>query len=1402
MGEDPCVIWLNNPFDLSDVTHYQINETITIQEWVDSHGGLSRINRMPTVCVYDGKELMRSEYNQSIEKPVCFVILPTGGDSGTNPLAAIAMIALSVYVPGAVAGLGGAFSTTTVGVTSVTSLTFTGAMVSAGIMMGGAMLINMVFPPPGLPSSASPAQASTTYSLQAQGNSARLGGPIPVNYGRMRIYPDFAATPYSEYESNEQYLYQLFCIGQGQNRVSEIRLENTPIENFEEATIEIIPPMGKVTLFHTAVAIAPEAGGQDLSDPISLGPYVLNDSGTEVSRVACDIVFPGGLMGVDEGGDEYTVGVHLRIWVESVDDDGDVIGGEIPVFDETISDRTRTAIRRTLAADVPPARYQMTITRITDTAPNNETKSCQLGAMKGYLVDDNEYGDLTLLAMRVRATANISDAASRLVNVLNERLIPVWDPDNGWTVEPVITRNPSWAFADAVRARYGGDFSDAEIDLHGLHYLAGLFDERGDCFDGRFDTEQSLWDGLGKIGQVCRSGPVRQGNLIRLIRDQLIETPTQLFGMANMSELSIDYVMHDDRTADSVKVTYWDETRDYTETTVLAQLPDDTADNPQEITLFGCCQYEQAWREGMYLAASNRERRQLVSWKTGMEGHIPTFGDLVWINHDLLSTDQQFGGTVEAVTDDVLTLSRDVLISDEATWYIIIRNRYGEPSDPIPIESVDSHHIRLLDTLPYIETDSQKEPSHFVIGKGQHYAAGVKITAITPEDLDSVAIAGCIESELVHTADQGEIPPAPPPITPPPPGLDIDDLISTQGGTAQNPVIYLSWAIAPGADHYQVEYRISGSGVYQPAGSGFTLVNSHEFTCEPGMITCRVSALAAVRGDWAEITVNAGGDFEVPERMNPQLSEPFEGESLRVVWQKEPSAARYLVEVWSSGHCCRSLYLNRDVLNYEYHYTDAQRDSAGRTITVKVLAQNAENINGEFGEVTATNEPPDTPDNVEATGLLDSLVVSCEHNDSPDIFELRVYGEQRSGFTPSADNLLARSANSLVNVPVPVNTTWWVRLAWVDVWGTSDLNFSGEYRATAERITETEITENSISTPLLKANAVTAEKISVDELSAISANLGHATAGTFETDAGAEPKVVLSSQGDYPLWIGQGELDSNGDLYFDKTRNELWSHDLNSVRGRFDNASVTGTLSGSTITGGDITGASVHGGYIIGSEVIAGELSYPTEAGIDYPSDLFPPGTPDIPVSAVESVQLQLNSGQVSVPRTDTDSPDKAFWLTGIPLASCDYNSWVTSQRFRFYRAPQGWYKIEFTAESSGYHSDRSNGYIFIRINSVDIHTLILVDVFHNNGAPTGWKYATYTDNGLVIRGGMEGQSRALNVIIESYQDAVSGQLPNFSGVQDNAIQFGFSIHRTTGYKTPGSVDQIINLNNSYDPAP
>lgn len=76
----------------------------------------------------------------------------------------------------------------------------------------------------------------------------------------------------------------------------------------------------------------------------------------------------------------------------------------------------------------------------------------------------------------------------------------------------------------------------------------------------------------------------------------------------------------------------------------------------------------------------------------------------------------------------------------------------------------------------------------------------------------------------------------------------------------------------------------------------------------------------------------------------------------------------------------------------------------------------------------------------------------------------------------------------------------------------------------AGSITTDKIEVGAITTEKLEAGAVTAEKITVDELSAITANLGHITAGLIEsirifgsyvaTRNGAFPRAELNNQGD------------------------------------------------------------------------------------------------------------------------------------------------------------------------------------------------------------------------------------------------------------------------------------------------
>lgn len=197
----PHVLTHYNPFTPSrDYRHAQVLAGTVIAD-------LQPETDLPYICLLNGKPLMRKDWGKSLAETdiVNFVVLPQGG-GGSNPLRIVALIAvmvLSVYTGGLVAGL--------------TESALMGSFASAAVGLVGSALVNALIPEKTALSSSgySTAQASPTYSLSAQGNASRIGEVIPVQYGRHKCYPDFAALPYLEYAGNEQYLYELFCIGLG-----------------------------------------------------------------------------------------------------------------------------------------------------------------------------------------------------------------------------------------------------------------------------------------------------------------------------------------------------------------------------------------------------------------------------------------------------------------------------------------------------------------------------------------------------------------------------------------------------------------------------------------------------------------------------------------------------------------------------------------------------------------------------------------------------------------------------------------------------------------------------------------------------------------------------------------------------------------------------------------------------------------------------------------------------------------------------------------------------------------------------------------------------------------------------------------------------------------------------------
>lgn len=829
--------------------------------------------RQPFICLYNGRPLLRAAWRRRVRDgdTVAFVLLPqggSGGGGGSNPMRIVLQIAIAFIAPEIAVGLLGQ---TLAGTAVIGSITM-GQIVGGIIGMGLNLLVGALIPTPKQSSSATfsasggLASPSPTYALSAQGNLARLGQPIPSMYGRHIVYPDFAAAPYAEYAGNEQFLYQLFCIGQGEYEVEAIRIEDTTISSFDEITYELVAPGGSVTLFPTEVETSGEVAGQEALTSTTLGPFVANDAGTVTNALAIDVVMGRGVYYATDSGGLSSMTVQWHVEARTIDDSGTPTGSFFTLGTESYTAATTTPQRKSYRYSVPSARYEVQFTRL-DTKQTDSRYGHELAwtGLRAYLPSTQDYGQVTLLAMRLRATNNLSQQASRKINVIATRKLQTWSAGAGWSTSAVATRSPAWAFADVCRAAYGAQLADARIDLEALVALAATWASRGDTFDGVFDSQGTVWEALTQIARAGRAVPYIQGGIVHCVRDEAATLPVAMFSQRNIlrNSLKLQYLFASEETADAVDVAYFDEST-WTERIVRAELAGGTSDRPAQIKLFGVVDRDQAWREGMYVAAANRYRRRLITFGTEMEGFIPSLGDLIAVQHDLPRWGQSGEVVAWVAGTKTATLSEPLDWSAGGPHKLAFRTRGGSPSGPYTATAgVDVWHVVLSDwvsgTDPTPDTGATRERSHFAFGPADEEYILARVLGVKPKTPETVEIAAVVESDYVHTADTGSAPTDSAWQLPARFTVPVVLGLSAYSMPEDPSIMLLSWQPAPGADHYLVEVS-NGDGTWTRMGEVAAANFSATAIYGPSTLI-RVAAVGMTRGPWVQIAYGAAASY-------------------------------------------------------------------------------------------------------------------------------------------------------------------------------------------------------------------------------------------------------------------------------------------------------------------------------------------------------------------------------------------------------------------------------------------------------------------------------------------------------------------------------------------------------------
>ncbi len=866
---------------------------------------------LPTIAVISdaagvSRPVMRGEWHVRQVTPghqLAFVPVPAGG-SLKSILSAVAGIALAVFAPWAAGALAGVMGLTA----GTAAFNIASGLIGAGIMIAGQFVLNRLLPQ----QSNTGLTAESVYTARASSNRAMPNEVIPVLYGRLRYAPPYAARPYAEFVDNDQYLYQLHCLSVGHVDPERWEIGDTLVwtgsGGFQgsfaggDTKIEIVRPGGEIKLFPANVVSASTVDGQQVPDaPEWLGPFAVSAPGTKVNRIACDYVFPLGLVHINKKGKASHVSRTVTAQYRRIDNSGNSIGSWSNLFSVTHNAATRTPQRFSKSADVPNDRYEVRFAASGADSSDNTGSSSTLnrvvwGGLRGYVEGFVTPSNVTLVATRIRATEHLSSAASGQYLFTCQRRLPLWSANTGWSA-PVVTRNPAWAVADILRSL---GIADDEYDLGWLATYANLWETRGDHFDALFDRRWQASEALDAILRAGRSYHVRLGSIIGFVRDEPRQVKRMAFGPDSVVRGSIRRhdVWFSEDAPDHLEVVYLDgET--WTEKTVVTAIGAIGHDKPQQLSLFGITGHDHAWREGIFQTGENAYRRSFRTFQTEREGRMLIRGDAVVLVDPL----QELAGfaRIRALNDNVLTLDRPFELDGPAaikpaeTYHVQLRDRYGKEWGPCKLAAIDgdtvtldpadraiveAQHGALANRLP---NAAKQESAHVTLLAGEDRLFDGLLVEARPVGTEHWEITLVNDDQTVHVLDQTEIKPSP--WTPPAMVAPVPDKPALKGlyASLQRGTLVLElhagWQPASGAEYYVGEISYDDNATMLGDAATWTPVHNGAATrliaqASPQPVTLRVAPIGKLQGDWVYATVVTVPNLYLPDEViGPIVSE-------------------------------------------------------------------------------------------------------------------------------------------------------------------------------------------------------------------------------------------------------------------------------------------------------------------------------------------------------------------------------------------------------------------------------------------------------------------------------------------------------------------------------------------------
>lgn len=457
------------------------------------------------------------------------------------------------------------------------------------------------------------ANRSPTYGFDIQTQCSNEL-PVPVVYGKVKAAGNIVWQRMS-YDKSTIYAFVAFSEG--------------PIEGFEDVRANDIPISELPGCSYTAYLGTPDQviddrcpGGVGFFEHIYFGGKVVELG--PGNYTAADLAKVGLVYERNDEGDIWYSGSwmssvkvnHHKVTLYS----GEHFDGKSWVLGEDTPDFTQ------LIPNANDRVYSLKIEPLT-----NADRAKIVGGLR----------HVAYIAFTIKASDKLSGGMPNFTAIVKGRKVRVWENDS-WIIK--WSENPVWHLYDLLtHTRYGGGYTDNQINIEGLKTAAAFCDEILDDGQPRFtegiiiDWIDSLPDIVDQIRFTCRGYVVSYNGKLTFKIEQP-EEPCQNFSMENIVEDSLEiYMPGKDEEWQKVTVTYCEPGQNW------AKLPAQSVDesNPlhpvqKDFTIVGVNRFSQASRLAYFYRVYFKYCRFSGKFKTTIRALNRIPGDVITISDDIM----------------------------------------------------------------------------------------------------------------------------------------------------------------------------------------------------------------------------------------------------------------------------------------------------------------------------------------------------------------------------------------------------------------------------------------------------------------------------------------------------------------------------------------------------------------------------------------------------------------------------------------------------------------------------------------------------------------------------------------------------------------------------------------------